>query len=97
MVFHPAWGYFADTYHIEQISVEMEGKTPKPAQLKALITDARRHRIKILFVQPQVSAKIAELVAGEIGAQVAWADPLALDWDKNLRDVAGKFQQAMGQ
>ncbi len=95
MVFHPAWGYFADTYHLEQIPVEMEGKTPKSAQLKELITNARKHRIKVLFLQPQVSAKLAELVAGEIGAQVAWADPLALDWAKNLRDVAGKFQQAM--
>ncbi|HHE74941.1 MAG: cation ABC transporter substrate-binding protein [Deltaproteobacteria bacterium] len=95
MVFHPAWGYFADTYHLEQIPVEMEGKTPKPAQLKALITNARKHRIKVLFLQPQASAKIAEQVAKEIGAQVAWADPLALDWAENLRAVAEKFRQAM--
>lgn len=95
MVFHPAWGYFADTYRLEQIPVEMEGKTPKPAQLKALITNARKHRIKVLFLQPQASAKIAEQVAREIGAQVAWADPLAMDWAENLRNVAGKFQQAM--
>jgi zinc transport system substrate-binding protein len=97
MVFHPAWGYFADTYHLVQIPVEMEGKAPKPAQLKTLITDARKHRIKVLFLQPQVSAKIAEQVAREIGAQVAWVDPLAMDWAENLRDVAGKFRQAMGQ
>jgi len=95
MVFHPAWGYFADTYHIEQIAVEMEGKTPKPAQLKTLITNARKHRIKVLFLQPQASSKIAEQVAKEIGAQVTWADPLAMDWAENLRDVAGKFRQAM--
>jgi zinc transport system substrate-binding protein len=95
MVFHPAWGYFADTYHLEQIPVEMEGKTPKPAQLKALITDARKYRIKVLFVQPQVSAKIAGQVAREIGAHVVRVDPLALDWAQNLRNVAGKFRQAM--
>ena len=95
MVFHPAWGYFADTYHLEQMSVEMEGKAPKSAQLKTLITTARKKNIKVLFLQPQVSAKIAEQVAKEIGAQVAWADPLALDWDGNLRSMARKFQQAM--
>lgn len=95
MVFHPAWGYFADTYHLEQIPVEMEGKTPKPAQLKALITDARKYRIKVLFMQPQVSAKVAEQVAREIGAHVVRVDPLAMDWAENLRDVAGKFRQAM--
>jgi len=95
MVFHPAWGYFADTYHLEQIPVELEGKAPKPAQLKALITQARNQHIAVLFLQPQVSSKIARQVAKEIGAQVAWADPLALDWMGNLRNVAGKFRQAM--
>ena len=95
MVFHPAWGYFADTYHLQQIAVEMEGKSPKPAQLKALIKDARNRRVKVLFLQPQVSAKIAQQVAKEIGARVAWVDPLALDWAENLREVAGRFLQAM--
>ena len=95
MVFHPAWGYFADTYHLEQMPVELEGKALKSAQLKTLITTARKNCIKVLFLQPQVSAKIAEQVAKEIGAQVAWADPLALDWDGNLRSMARKFQQAM--
>ena len=88
MVFHPAWGYFADTYHLEQIPVELEGKAPKPAQLKTLITQARNQHIDVLFLQPQVSSKIAQQVAKEIGAQVAWADPLALDWQGNLRNVA---------
>jgi hypothetical protein len=40
---------------------------------------------------------MAEQVAGEIGAQMAWADPLALDWEKNLREVAAEFRQAMEQ
>ena len=95
MVFHPAWGYFADAYHLEQIPVEMEGKSPKAAQLKALITDARYRGINVLFLQPQTSARIAEQVAKAINAQVAWADPLARDWAENLRNVAGKFRQAM--
>ena len=36
MVFHPSWGYFAHTYGLRQVPVEIEGKTPKPAQLKSL-------------------------------------------------------------
>ena len=31
MVFHPAWGYFADTYGLKQIPEEIEGKNPKLA------------------------------------------------------------------
>jgi zinc transport system substrate-binding protein len=95
MVFHPSWGYFAHTYGLKQVPIESEGKAPKPAQLKALIMYARARNIKVLFVQPQFSAKSAELIAKEIDGQVVFADPLALDWSRNLRDVAAKFKAAL--
>jgi zinc transport system substrate-binding protein len=95
MVFHPAWGYFADTYGLEQVPIEIEGKDPKPAQLKELIEHARENDIKVVFVQPQFSTKSAELVAREIGGQVAFANPLAEDWMANLGEVADKFESAL--
>jgi zinc transport system substrate-binding protein len=95
MVFHPAWGYFAHAYGLEQIPIEVEGKNPKPAQLKELIEHARERNIKVIFVQPQFSARNAELVAREIGGQVAFADPLAEAWLANLREVAEKFKMAL--
>jgi len=95
MVFHPAWGYFAQAYGLKQVPIEIEGKDPKPAQLKELIAHARENGIKVVFVQPQFSTKSAELVAREIGGQVAFADPLAEDWMGNLRGVADKFQAAL--
>ncbi len=95
MVFHPPWGYFAHAYGLKQVPIEIEGKDPKPAQLKKLIQHAREKGIKVVFVQPQFSTKSAELVAREIGGQVAFADPLAEDWMANLRQVADKFQAAL--
>jgi zinc transport system substrate-binding protein len=95
MVFHPSWGYFAHAYGLKQVPIEVEGKDPKPAQLKELIKHARADGINVVFVQPQFSAKSAELVAREIGGQVVFADPLAEDWLANLREVAGKFQKAL--
>jgi zinc transport system substrate-binding protein len=95
MVFHPAWGYFADTYGLEQVPIEIEGKDPKPAQLRELIEHARENDIKVVFVQPQFSTKSAELVAREIGGQVAFANPLAEDWMANLGEVADKFESAL--
>jgi len=91
MVFHPAWGYFADAYGLEQIPVEIEGKTPKPAELGHLIKHAKEHGIKVIFVQPQFSAKSAEVIAKEIGGKIAFADPLSPDWADNLRQMAEKF------
>jgi zinc transport system substrate-binding protein len=95
MVFHPSWGYFADTYGLKQVAVEIEGKNPKPAQLKELIEHAKEKGIKTIFVQPQFSSKSAKLVAREIGGQVAVADPLAQDWSANLRAVVREFKGAL--
>jgi len=95
MVFHPAWGYFADTYGLKQIPVEIEGKHPKPAQLKDLIEYATQNAIKVIFVQPQFSAKSADVIARGIGGQVVWADPLAEAWSLNLRKVANEIKAAL--
>ena len=95
MVFHPSWGYFAQAYGLEQVPIEIEGKDPKSAQLKKLIQHAKEHGIKVIFVQPQFSAKSAETVSREIGGQVMAADPLAGNWAENLREVARKFKAAL--
>jgi len=95
MVFHPSWGYFAEAYGLKQVPVEVEGKEPKAAQLQSLIRRAREERVKVVFVQPQFSVKSAEMVAREIGGQVVRVDPLAENWDANLREAARKFRSAL--
>ncbi|MEW6667424.1 MAG: zinc ABC transporter substrate-binding protein [Thermodesulfobacteriota bacterium] len=95
MVFHPAWGYFARAYGLKQVPVEIEGKEPKPAQLKALIEEARKGGIKVIFVQPQFSTRSAETIAKAIGGQVVLADPLHPDWAGNLREQAARFKAAL--
>jgi zinc transport system substrate-binding protein len=95
IVLHPAWGYFADAYGLEQIAIEIEGKEPKPAQLRDLIRKARELGITAVFVQPQFSAKTAELVAREIGGQVIAADDLAENWPENLRATARRLRAAL--
>ena len=95
MVFHPSWGYFAADYGLRQIPIELEGKNPKPAQLQALIQEARKKGINVIFVQPQFSAKSAGLIARAISGQVVSADPLARDWMANLQKVAEAFKAAL--
>jgi len=95
MVFHPAWGYFARTYGLEQIPIEIEGKAPKPAQLQGLIEAARRRDIRVIFVQPQFSGQSAAAVAAAIDGVVLPADPLAPDWADNLRQQAVRIREAL--
>lgn len=94
MVFHPSWGYFAHEYGLEQEAVELSGKSPKPAQLAELVAEAKEEGIRVIFVQPQFSRKSAELVARELDGRVVVADPLALDWADNLRQVAARIVEA---
>jgi len=95
MVFHPSWGYFAAAYGLRQIAIEVEGKDPKPAQLKDLITAAKTAGVKVVFVQPQFSTKSARVIATAIQGEVTIADPLAENWTDNLREQAAKFQKAL--
>lgn len=95
MVFHPSWGYFAHEYGLEQEAIEVEGKTPKPSQLKELIEHAEEHAIHVIFAQPQFSLKSAETIARAIKGEVILIDPLAEDWLDNMRNVAEKLKRTL--
>ncbi len=88
MVFHPSWGYFAKNYKLEQIPIEYEGKEPTPRILAELMSKAREHGIRTIFIQPQFPRRSAEAIARQIDGTVVTADPLAYDWFDNLRTVA---------
>ncbi len=95
MVFHPAWGYFADAYGLTQVPVEREGKEPGARALAMLIDQAKRENIKVVFVQPQFDKRSAAQVAQAIGGVVIAVDPLAADYVDNLRRVGREFAQAL--
>jgi zinc transport system substrate-binding protein len=95
MVYHPAWGYFAREYGLQQVAIEMEGKEPSPVQLASLIKQARQEGMKVIFVEKGFATKNAELVAREIGGRVVELDPLARDWLANMRRVAAAFRRAL--
>lgn len=94
-VFHPAFGYFADRYGLIQKAVEIEGKSPTPRQLQALIAEAREHHAKTIFVQPQFDAKSAETIAKAIGGKVEALDDLARDVIANLHGMADAIAGAL--
>ena len=95
IVYHPSWGYFAKRYDLEQIAIEVDGKEPKPAQLKELIEEAKEHGVKVIFVAPQFSKKAAQTIAKESGASVVEIDQLPLDWDAELRKTAQIFAKSL--
>lgn len=95
MVFHPAWGYFAYQYDLEQIPVQVGGQEPSVSEMAELVQIARKEQIKVIFIQPTFSTANAQAIADEIGAKVAIVDPLARDWLDNLATVAETFAAAL--
>lgn len=88
MIYHPALGYFARDYHLEQVAVEHEGKEPSPADIRRLIDTAREMNIKVIFVQQEFDLKNASVISSEAGARVVTVDPLSEDWASTVMEIA---------
>lgn len=93
LVFHPAWGYFAREFGLEQIPIEVEGKSPTPKEMGAIIKFCREMKIKAIFVQKQFSQEIAQSIADSIGGKVILLDPLAENYFDNLLEIAKKLAE----
>ena len=96
-VFHPAFGYFADCYHLKQQAVEAAAKPPSPRQLRELVEKARADHIRVVFVEPQFDPHSAQAVADAIGGKIATLNDLDKDVLANLRDIADKIQESFGE
>jgi len=95
LVFHPAFGYFADDYGLEQIAVQTGGTEPSARELARLIEKAGEEGVRVIFVQPQFSRRSAETVASEIGGAVVPIDPLARDYIENLERMARTVEEGL--
>jgi zinc transport system substrate-binding protein len=94
LVFHPAWGYFADAYGLSQRAIEIEGSEPSDRELTEIERAVRELDVRAVFVQPQITGRGAEAVARSIGARLVTLDPLAADVAANLRRVADELAQS---
>lgn len=88
MVFHPAWGYFAKQYNLEQIGIEVDGKEPKPQQLVNLLREAKEEKVNAIFTAPEFSEKSAKQIADELKIPVVKISPLHPKWGENLINLS---------
>lgn len=94
LVHHPAWGHLAERYGLTQLTIEREGKEPGPRALAALVAEVRAHGIRILFVEPQASEHLARGLADSLKLEIVPLDPLAADYEANMRAVAGMIVES---
>ena len=95
-IYHPALGYFAQRYGLEQIAIAGQGQEPSARELHRLISEARSSGVRAVFVQPQENQRHAQIVAQAIGAQLVEIDPMRLDWEANLQSIGEAMANALG-
>ena len=94
MIQHPAWGYYAHRYGLNQLAVENLGDVPSPLELADLIDTAQEENIKIIFVSPQFDPSSAQVIADGIDGSVIQIDSLAENYIENLRFVSQEMKEA---
>ncbi len=88
IIYHPALTYFANEFNLTQLSIEMDGKEPTPAQLKTLVETARKDDVKIVFIQKEFDKKNAEIIAKETGCKLVSINPLDYQWHDEMIHIA---------
>ena len=96
-VFHPVFGYFTDTYGMNQVAIETMGKAPKGKELSSIIKLIKQEKAKVIFTQPQFDRYTARKIASAIKGMVVSIDPLALDYLSNMEAIADTIASALNQ
>ncbi len=90
VVFHDAWGYFADHFGL-RIAGAFEpfpGKSPTPQYLINLQNIIKKDNITALFVEPQLSKEAVNTFANDLKVKVYILDPLGgIDERKSYVDM----------
>lgn len=94
VVYHPAWGYFAAHYDLEQISIERNGKEPKIDEMASTVKMIKDENIKVIFADPNRSQKSAQVLASGTGAKVELLDPLGYNLLENLKIAVRAIKDA---
>lgn len=103
VTFHSVWLYFCQRYDLEDITIEaFPSKEPSALWLTQVINRSRASQARSVFVEPQVSAKAAEIIAAELGIPVYTMDPLGAEtipeydsYLKMMRSNLKVFEQAL--
>jgi len=100
---HNAFGYLAQAYGLEQISIT--GLTPEqeptPGRLAEVSTYAKQHGVTTIFFEELVSPAVAESLASEVGARAVELSPLegapeSGDYLTQMRANLTTLQTALG-
>ena len=95
IVYHPAFGYFADDYNLTMVALEEEGKEADPRRIRDIIDMARAKGIKIIFYQEDIDGRQSRTFAEELGGSAEKVSPMATDYVDNIKRMARSFASGL--
>jgi zinc transport system substrate-binding protein len=95
IVFHPAFGYFADDYGLQMFALEKEGKEATPEHLKDMIDLAKSENIKAIFYQEEIDSKQSKAFAEQLGGKAVQLSPLSENYIDNLKQIASLIKEVI--
>lgn len=93
LIYHPALGYFAKQYGLNQLSVEFDGKDPSAAYFQQLINLCKADHVNAVFISKEHNGRAAQRIATEINAETYTINPLDYDIEKQLLTIAKILKQ----
>lgn len=90
---HPAFGYFCEQYHLKQLSIESEGKEPRPQDVTQVLNAAKQLHVQAVLLQPQYSNKGAQSIAEILKLPVFTIDPYAWNYPQTIHTLADAISQ----
>jgi zinc transport system substrate-binding protein len=84
---HPALGYYCARYGLHQLSVECDGKEPRPQQIAEIVREATDHEVRMVLTEPQYNNKGAMLIAQKLDIPVYQIDPYAEEYFDMMRQI----------
>jgi zinc transport system substrate-binding protein len=93
IVSHSAFGYWEQRYGLHQISVSGLNSANEPTQkdLEKIIAEGKKHQIKNVFFEQNVSSKLTDIIKNELGAEPLTLHNLSVLTDEDISNESTYF------
>jgi len=88
LVSHPAFGYFCKDYNLTQLSVEHEGRDPRPQHLEKIVGQIGLYNVKLALTLPQHNNKGTQLIAKKLNLSTHLVDPYSPNYFETMKTIA---------
>lgn len=95
IIYHPSFGYFAEDYGLEMITIEQEGKEATINRIREVVEFAKKENIRFVFYQEEFDSNQAKTIAKEIGGATIKVAPLAPNYIENLKRITNKLREVL--